>query len=78
MSELLLFPTDEFIDPRIVRIMSGNTCRTCKHRGKTLLGNEKKHTASVCTKIPSRRSWSGLLRMSVDQPACIQYERKDK
>lgn len=76
MNEPTLFPTDEFIDPRIVRIMKSNTCRSCKNRGKTLLGDDKKRKVSVCTKISSRRSRSGLLRVSVDQPACIQYERK--
>ena len=78
MNDLLLFPTDEFIEPRIVRIMKGNTCRTCKHRGITILGNEKVRPGSVCRKITSKRSHSGLLRVSVDQPAYIQYERKDK
>lgn len=71
MENLKVFPTDEFIDDRIKKAMDGNTCRSCANR-ITL-----SDIGSYCKMHKSNMTRSGLLRVRVNQPACIRYEKRD-
>ena len=50
----------------------GKTCKTCKHRIVYYFG---KHTyISYCTKIPSRKTANGWLKIKSKNEACYRYE----
>lgn len=72
-----LFPIEEYTDERVRSIMDGNTCRNCAHRQTVKQGYDGKNRVSVCECRKSRRTKSGLLRVRVDQPACILFTHKN-
>lgn len=75
--ENTLFDIEEFTDPAVVRIMQGNTCRICAHRIPVHQGQDQHVRVWVCDARPSGRTKSGLLRVRVDQPACILFTNKN-
>lgn len=75
MSEGFLFDPIEYTDERLRAAMLGNTCRTCAHRATVRQGYEGLSAVCVCDARKSRRTKSGQLRVRVDQPACIMYEK---
>lgn len=73
----VLFDIEEFTDPKVRRIMQGHTCRQCAHRIAVRQGRDKRVRVWVCDAIHSGRTKSGMLRVRVDQPACILFTHKD-
>lgn len=69
-----MFTDEETIPETIRKAIGGRTCRSCAHRVRYSTDGETPR--SMCNAFRSGRTKSGLLRISVDQPACIQYERK--
>lgn len=64
-----LFNIEEFTDPALVRIMSGNTCRQC--------GNRFIRKCSYCHARPSKQTKTGFLKVKANQPACILFTNKN-
>lgn len=72
-----LFNIEDYTDERVRRIMQGKTCRQCGHRVTSHQGYEGRHRVAVCEAIKSGRTKSGLLRVRVNQPACILFTNKE-
>ena len=76
-----LFNPEDYTDPKVRSIMQGNTCRKCAYRKTVRQGNcgmsSPARKVSVCEAHKSGRTASGLLRVRVDQPACILFTSKD-
>ena len=50
----------------------GKTCKTCKHR---MVMKFSEHAyISYCTKIPSRKTANGWLKIKSKNEACYRYE----
>ncbi len=73
----LLFDTMEYTDQRIRAVMEGKTCRQCGHRQASRQGYEGRNVVQVCNAQKSNLTKSGLLRVRVNQPACILFTHKD-
>ena len=81
MMDGLLFNPEDYTDENVRTIMQGHTCRQCAYRSTVRQGNcgmgNPARKVSVCEAHKSGRTKSGLLRVRVDQPACIMFTSKD-
>lgn len=77
-TENYLFDPVEYTDPKVVKTMLGNTCRTCKHRLTIRQGHDGQNRLCVCDVRKSKLTKSGKLRVRVNQPACILFSPKQR
>lgn len=73
-----MFNIEEYTDERIRAVMAGHTCRQCANRVVKRYGDRRLSTACFCTAHRSGRTTCGMLRVRIDQPACILFEMKER
>ena len=72
MTQLLLFPIDEYQNHRPHRSTDGKpTCLRCRHRQRWEMGSM---VISYCGIRQSRRTQNGLLKIKCRQQACDRFE----
>lgn len=64
-----MFNTEEMIDKETRQRMEGNRCKDCEKKIKMKGGH-------YCKEYKDFRTKTGWLKVRIQQPACIKYEKK--